>query len=99
MLKGYFVDEKGRVFILDNGETSKKDEFAKELVEENNRRIQEYNDKFAEEVGKSEYTISDWFRFQEGLMPYIREAAETVRILHEKGYTQYKVNMQSGIIK
>lgn len=72
---------------------------ADELMRANNNRIQEYHDKFVSELGREEIRISDWFKFNEGLMPYIREAAETVRLLHEMGYTEYKVNMQSGLIK
>lgn len=98
MLKGFYVDRNNDVHLLYEKEESRKDKFAKELVEESNKRIQTYNDEFAKGLGKDTYNISDWFRYQEGLLPYIREAAETVRILHEKGYTQYKINMQSGII-
>lgn len=74
-------------------------EDAQLLVDRQNEIIQEYNDRFAEELGKDTYTISDWFRFQEGLMPLVRNSANLVHELHEEGHTEYKVNMQSGIIK
>lgn len=75
------------------------EEDAQLLVDRQNEIIQQYNDKFAEELGKDTFNMSDWFRFQEGLLPLVRNSANLVHDLHLAGFTDYKVNMQSGVIK
>lgn len=76
------------------------DKYAKDIVTTNNANIQAYTDEFAEQVAdESNLDFGDWLKYNTGLMPYIRKAAETVHWLHVNGYTDYKVNMQSGIIK
>lgn len=100
---GYYIMENGRVMekFEDEWETHMMCErLAKDVVTTNNANIQAYSDEFADSVvDKDNLTISDWFRYNEGLMSYIRKAADTVHWLHKYGYTDYKVNMQSGIIK
>lgn len=76
------------------------DKYAKDIVTTNNANIQAYSDEFAKQVADAEnIDFGDWMKFNTGLMPYIRKAADTVHWLHVNGYTDYKVNMQSGIIK
>lgn len=76
------------------------DRYAKDIVTTNNANIQAYSDEFAGQVEDTEnIDFGDWIKYNTGLMPYIKRAAETVHWLHENGYTDYKVNMQSGIIK
>ena len=66
----------------------------------NNDNIQAYTDEFVSQVHDVEkLDFGDWIRYNTGLMEYIKYAADTVHWLHENGYTDYKVNMQSGIIK
>lgn len=87
-----FEDEVETVFLCEK--------VAKDIVTTNNANIQAYSDEFAKQVKDTKnITIVDWFRYSEGLMEYIKRAADTVHWLHQKGYTDYKVNMQSGIIK
>lgn len=97
MVKGYFVDKKGRVLIIEDQQIVDR-LGADELVDAANKMIQDYNDDFAKALGKYEYNISDWFKFQEGLLPLIKENADLVHSLHEHGFTNYKINMQSGVI-
>ena len=76
------------------------DRYAKDIVTTNNANIQAYSDEFAKQVEDAEnIDFGDWIKYNTGLMPYIKKAANTVHWLHESGYTDYKVNMQSGIIK
>ena len=76
------------------------DKYAKDIVATNNANIQSYSDEFmAEHINDDRIDFGDWLKFNTGLMPYIKRAADTVHWLHENGYTEYKVNMQSGIIK
>lgn len=76
------------------------DKYAKDIVTTNNANIQAYSDEFAEQVEDVEnIDFGDWIKYNTGLMEYIKRAADTVHWLHENGYTDYKVNMQSGIIK
>lgn len=75
------------------------DKYAKDIVATSNSNIQTYSDAFMSEMAGDEIFFADWIRYNEGLLPYIKAAADTVRWLHENGYTDYKVNMQSGIIK
>ena len=97
MTKGFYVAEDGKVFIFENHEVLDK-LGADELVDIANKKIEEYNSDFAKALGKNEYNISDWFKFQEGLLPLIKENADLVHTLHQKGFTNYKINMQSGVI-
>ena len=96
MTKGYYLDKSGRVFIIDNQEIAERVS-AEELVRRANNRIQEYHDDFAKALGKHEFNISDWFKFQEGLLPLVKENADIVHQLRELGF-DYKINMQSGVI-
>lgn len=103
-LDGYYFDEHGAVFEKFEDEVNEYvylcEKVAKDIVTTNNANIQAYSDGYAEYVADEDnITIADWFRYNEGLMPYIKRAADTVHWLHKKGYTEYKVNMQSGIIK
>lgn len=76
------------------------DRYAKDIVVTNNANIQAYSDEFAGQVEDTEnIDFGDWIKYNTGLMPYIKKAADTVHWLHDNGYTNYKVNMQSGIIK
>jgi len=76
------------------------DRYAKDIVTTNNANIQAYSDEFAKQVADADnIDFGDWIKYNTDLMPYIRRAADTVRWLHKNGYTEYKVNMQSGIIK
>lgn len=76
------------------------DRYAKDIVTTNNANIQAYSDEFAKQVAYAEnIDFGEWIKYNTGLMPYIKKAANTVHWLHENGYTEYKVNMQSGIIK
>lgn len=76
------------------------DKYARDIVATNNANIQAYSDEFAGQVEDTEnIDFGDWIKYNTGLMPYIKKAADTVHWLHENGYTEYKVNMQSGIIK
>jgi hypothetical protein len=76
------------------------DKYAKDIVTTNNANIQAYSDEFAKRVKNTEnIDFGDWIKYNTGLMPYIKRAADTVNWLHKNGYTDYKVNMQSGIIK
>lgn len=76
------------------------DRYAKDIVTTNNANIQAYSDEFAGQVEDTEnIDFGDWIKYNTGLMEYIKKAADTVHWLHENGYTDYKVNMQSGIIK
>lgn len=99
---GYYITERGTVleqFEEMLTEYPMSDRHAHDIVTTSNSNIQSYHDEFASHVVDEEaITFSDWVRYQEGLMPYIRKAAETVHRLHEAGYTEYKVNMQSGLI-
>lgn len=73
--------------------------YARDIVTTNNANIQAYTDEFADHVADTEsLDFGDWVKYNTDLMPYIRKAADTVHWLHENGYTDYKVNMQSGII-
>lgn len=75
------------------------DKYARDIVTTNNANIQAYTDEFADHVADTEsLDFGDWVKYNTDLMPYIRKAADTVHWLHENGYTDYKVNMQSGII-
>lgn len=75
------------------------DKYAKDIVTTNNANIQAYSDEFAEQVEDAEnIDFGDWIKYNTGLMPYIKRAADTVNWLHKNGYTEYKVNMQSGMI-
>lgn len=74
------------------------DKYAKEIVATSNSNIQSYSDAFLAEMAGDELFFADWIRYNEGLLPYITNAANVVHWLHEEGYTEYKVNMQSGII-
>jgi hypothetical protein len=71
-------------------------EDAKMLVDISNRGINTYHDNFIK--GKTEITVKDWFKYNEGLHPYIISAMDLVHMLHAEGFTEYKVNMQSGLI-
>lgn len=75
------------------------DKYARDIVTTSNSNIQTYSDAFMSEMAGDEIFFADWIRYNEGLLPYIKKAADTVRWLHNEGYTDYKVNMQSGIIK
>lgn len=76
------------------------DKYAKDIVTTNNANIQAYSDEFAKQVEDAEnIDFGEWLKYNTGLMEYIKKAADTVHWLHENGYTEYKVNMQSGIIK
>lgn len=75
------------------------DRYARDIVTTNNANIQAYSDEFAEQVEDAEnIDFGDWIKYNTGLMPYIKRAADTVNWLHKNGYTEYKVNMQSGMI-
>ena len=75
------------------------DKYAKDIVTTNNANIQAYSDEFAEQVEDAEnIDFGDWIKYNTGLMPYIKRAVDTVHWLHKNGYTEYKVNMQSGMI-
>ena len=75
------------------------DKYAKDIVTTNNANIQAYSDEFADSVADEEnLDFGEWIKYNTGLMEYIKEAADTVHWLHENGYTEYKVNMQSGLI-
>lgn len=75
------------------------DRYARDIVTTNNANIQAYSDEFAEQVEDAEnIDFGDWIKYNTGLMPYIKRAADTVSWLHKNGYTEYKVNMQSGMI-
>lgn len=101
MTKGFFIDKNGRTVIFENGETTFQltKEDAQALVDRSNQMIEEYSENFANEMGGDEVFFADWIRYNEGLLPYIRKAAALVHELHKDGFTEYKVNMQSGIIK
>ena len=76
------------------------DKYAKDIVATNNANIQAYSDEFAGQVEDTEnIDFGDWIKYNTGLMEYIKKAADTVHWLHENGYTEYKVNMQSGFIR
>lgn len=76
------------------------DKYAKDIVTTNNANIQAYSDEFAKQVKDTEnIDFGDWIKYNTGLMEYIKKATDTVHWLHENGYTDYKVNMQSGMIK
>ena len=76
------------------------DKYAKDIVATNNANIQAYSDEFASQVKDTEHIdFGDWIKYNTGLMEYVKRAADTVHWLHANGYTEYKVNMQSGIIK
>ena len=81
MTKGYFVDNKGRVFIIDNQEIVVKGS-VDEMVAKANKKIEDYHEEFARQLGTDEFRISDWFVFQEGLLPLVRENAKLVHDLH-----------------
>ena len=76
------------------------DRYAEDIVATNNANIQAYSDEFAGQVEDTEnIDFGDWIKYNTGLMEYIKKAADTVHWLHENGYTEYKVNMQSGFIR
>lgn len=76
------------------------DRYARDIAATNNANIQAYSDEFAGQVEDTEHIdFGDWIKYNTGLMEYVKKAADTVHWLHENGYTDYKVNMQSGIIK
>jgi hypothetical protein len=76
------------------------DRYAEDIVTTNNANIQAYSDEFAGQVEDTEnIDFGDWIKYNTGLMEYIKKAADTVHWLHENGYTEYKVNMQSGFIR
>ena len=76
------------------------DRYAKDIVTTNNVNIQAYSDEFAKQVEDIEnIDFGEWIKYNTGLMEYIKKAADTVHWLHENGYTEYKVNMQSGFIR
>ena len=97
MTKGFYVAKDGKVFIFENHEVLDKSG-ADELVDLANKKIEEYHEQFAHQLGKDTFNISDWFVFQEGLLPLVKENADLVHSLHEQGFTSYKINMQSGVI-
>lgn len=76
------------------------DRYARDIVTTNNANIQAYSDEFAGQVEAVEnLDFGDWIKYNTGLMEYIKRAADTVHWLHKNGYTEYKVNLQSGLIK
>lgn len=76
------------------------DRYARDIVATNNANIQAYSDEFAGQVEDIEnIDFGDWIKYNTGLMEYIKRAADIVHWLHANGYTDYKVNMQSGLIK
>ena len=99
---GYYISKRGTVleqFEDTITEYPMSDRYAQDIVTTSNSNIQTYHDSFAESVvDEGRLKFHDWINYQEGLMPYIREAAETVHRLHKVGYTDYRINMQSGLI-
>lgn len=99
---GFYLSDRGTVleqFEEEIAEHPLSDRYVADIVTTSNSNIQSYNDRFAREVEGRDISFSDWIRFQEGLLPYVRDSANLVHRLHELGYTDYKVNMQSGLIK
>ena len=100
-----FYPSKVNGFVLERYEDTwtkcvMSEKHAKDIVTTNNANIQAYSDEFAKQVADVEFiNFGDWIKYNTDLMPYIKRAADTVHWLHENGYTEYKVNMQSGIIK
>ena len=101
-LDGFYKGSKGVVEEWFEGTVQTyplSDKYAKDIVTTNNANIQAYSDGFAGYVADEEnLDFGEWIKYNTGLMEYIKEAADTVHWLHENGYTEYKVNMQSGLI-
>jgi hypothetical protein len=69
---------------------------AQMLVDMSNRSVNTYHDSFTR--GREEFTFAEWAKYNQGLEPYIISASHLVHMLHAEGFTEYKVNMQSGLI-
>lgn len=92
--KGTVIEKEGDVIITH----PISDKYAKDIVSTNNANVQAYADEFASHVmSEDNLDFGDWVKYNTGLMPYVRKAAETVQLLRIDGY-DYKVNMQSGMI-
>ena len=92
--KGTVIEKEGDVLITH----PISDKYAKDIVSTNNANVQAYADEFASHVmNEDNLDFGEWVKYNTGLMPYVRKAAETEQLLRIDGY-DYKVNMQSGMI-
>lgn len=67
-------------------------------VLEHNLKLYETKDKFLNELPGMTINFKQWSDYNTLIAPLIREGAELVHQLHEEGLTEYKINMQSGLI-
>jgi hypothetical protein len=68
-------------------------------VLEHNTKVYETKEKFLDELPGMTINFKQWIDYNTLIAPLIREGADLVHKLHEEGLTEYKINMQSGLIK
>lgn len=72
---------------------------AETRVEAHNQKLKDYHESWLEAHNHPDtINFGDWMNYNEGRAPLIREGADLVHTLHKHGYTNYKINMQSGEI-
>ena len=67
-------------------------------VIDHNNKVNAYRDNFLNELPGMTINFKQWIDYNTGIAPLIREGADLVHKLHEEGLTDYKINMQSGVI-
>ena len=65
------------------------------MVNDHNGKI--YN--LQKEYDNKKLGVSDWFNYNQKAQPLVREGWALIEKLHTLGYTDYKINAQTGIIK